>query len=101
MAEPRAVLLQEVRAKRERAEQVRRVARSLSDEQVAQRLEAYAVELDRLAADLERQTALLKDQRDQTSDLAGEINSQMTEASARLDDILREIKRSDGEADEG
>jgi hypothetical protein len=101
MAEPLVVLLQEVQARRVRAEQARRLARSTGDEQVAQRLEDYAVELDRLATELERQAAMLKVQRARRSDLTAEINSQIAEATVRLDDMLRKVKRADGEADEG
>ena len=42
MAEPSVVILEEVREKRRRAQQARRLARSISDDKAAQQLEDYA-----------------------------------------------------------
>src|SRR5689334_6882730 len=58
MSEPSVVLLKDVREKRQRAEKVRRLARMIGNAQAARQLQDYADELDRLAAEREREAAV-------------------------------------------
>lgn len=70
MLAQKIVLLDEVRAKRARAQHVRALCRAMTDRQAIEALTAFAEELDRRAADLEAtvgRTAQL------TRDIASEI----------------------------
>jgi hypothetical protein len=100
MAAPSIVLLEEVRAKRDIAAKARRLAWSIGDKHAAQQLEDYAAELDEIAADLERQAAIAKAHEARKRQLTAEINSQVTEATALTEHLLRKLKRSDGEPGE-
>jgi histidinol dehydrogenase len=82
------------------AAKARRLARSIGDEQVTRGLEDYAAELDRIAVDLERRAVAAKAQGARSRRLAAEISSEVTEAKARLDQLHRTLKRSDGDPEE-
>jgi hypothetical protein len=95
MAEAWVVMLQEVRANRERAERARRLADRITTKNVAQRLLEYAMDLERLALEMEDRACALAETISATRALTAEVRSSIKEIRATVDARRRITKREE------